>query len=286
MGKLRDKMIGDLQLRGYSPKTSTEYVRCVRDFVAYHRRPAEHMGECEIQQFLLYLALEKQAGAATRKMHVAGIKFLYEVTLNRPEVIARIPWPRVEQKLPDILSGTEVEALFQALEEPKYRAIVMTTYGTGLRISEVCKLSIDDIDSRRMLIHVRLGKGKRDRYVMLPERILVMLRRYWATERPAKPLLFPGRQCGDCVSASAVRDALHEAAKKVGIGKRVTPHVLRHSFATHLLELGTDVRVIQMLLGHRSIQTTMRYTRVSGQHIARTESPIDVLGTPKQRRIG
>lgn len=286
MGKLRDKMIEDLQLRGYSPKTSTEYVRCAREFVAYHRRPAEHMGEREIRQFLLYLATEKQVGAATRKMHAAGIKFLYEVTLDRPEVTARIPWPKVEQKLPDILSGAEVENLLQAIETPKYRAIAMTTYGTGLRLSEVCKLRVDDIDSRRMLIHVRLGKGRRDRYVMLPSRILVMLRRYWVTERPAKPLLFPGQPCGQCVSDTAVQQALRQAAKRAGLRKRVTPHVLRHSFATHLLELGTDIRVIQMLLGHRSIQTTMRYTRVSGQHIARTESPIDVLGTPKQKRIG
>jgi len=286
MGELRDKMIEDLQLRGYSPKTSKEYVRCARAFVAYHRRPPKEMGEREIRQFLLHLTTERKVGAPTRKMHVAAIKFLYEATLDRPEVIARIPWPKIAQKLPDILSGTEVESLFQAIESTKYRAIVMTTYGTGLRLSEVCKLGVDDIDSKRMLIHVREGKGRRDRYVMLPERILVMLRRYWATERPMKPFLFAGRQSGQCVSASAVQDALRAAAKTAGIGKRVTPHVLRHSFATHLLELGTDVRVIQMLLGHRSIQTTMRYTRVSGQHIARTESPIDVLGTQKQRRIG
>jgi site-specific recombinase XerD len=244
------------------------------------------MGENEIRQFLLHLATEKQAGPGKRQSYVAGLKFLYGVTLDRPEVAARIPWPKVAQKLPDILSGTEVENLFQAIESPKCRAVVMTAYGTGLRLSEVCRLSIDDIDSRRMVIHVRQGKGRKDRYVMLPERILLMLRRYWVIERPAMPLLFPGQRPGRCVSHSAVQRAVRESAAAAGITKRVTPHVLRHSFATHLLELGTDVRVIQMLLGHRSIQTTMRYTRVSGQHIARTESPIDVLGTPKQKRIG
>jgi site-specific recombinase XerD len=286
MGELCNKMTEDLQLREYSPKTSKEYVRCARGFVAYHRRPPTEMGEREIREFLLYLALERKIGAASRKMYVAGIKFLYDVTLGRPEVIARIPWPKVEQTLPDILSGTEVEGLFEAVESTKYRAMLMTTYGTGLRLSEVCKLDVGDIDSHRMLIHVRQGKGRRDRYVMLPERILLVLRRYWAAERPAKPFLFPGREPTTCVSTSAVQDAVRAAAKKAGISKRVTPHVLRHSFATHLLELGTDIRVIQMLLGHRSVQTTMRYTRVTGQHIARVQSPIDVLGTPKQRKIG
>lgn len=286
MGKLCEKMTEDLQLREYSPKTCKEYVRCARVFVAYHRRPPEEMGEREIREFLLYLRLDKKLSTASCKMHVAAIKFLYDTTLARPEVIARIPWPKVEQTLPDILSGTEVERLFEAVESPKYRAVLMTTYGTGLRLQEVCKLEVGDIDSGRMLIHVRQGKGRRDRYVMLPERILLVLRRYWATERPAKPFLFPGREPDTCVSTSAVQDTVRAAAKKAGISKRVTPHVLRHTFATHLLELGTDVRVIQMLLGHRSVQTTMRYTRVTGQHIAGVQSPIDVLGTPKQRKIG
>lgn len=286
MGKLRDKMIEDLQLRGYAPSTCSEYVRCARAFVAYHRRPPEQMGESEVRQFLLHLATERKVGAATRKMHVGAIKFLYETTLGRPEAVARIPWPKVEQRLPDILSGTEIDRLLAHIESTRHRAIVMTTYGTGLRISEVCALRVGDIDSQRMVIHVRQGKGKRDRYVMLPERVLFMLRRYWVAEKPKKPLLFPGRHPDRPVSAAAVQKNLREAAAKAQLDKRVTPHVLRHSFATHLLELGTDVRVIQMLLGHGSIRTTMRYTRVSGKLIARTISPVDVLGTPRQRQIG
>jgi site-specific recombinase XerD len=286
MGKLRDKMIQDLGLRCYAPKTCKEYVRCARDFVAYHRRPPEQMGEAEIRDYLLFLALERKVGPATRKMHLAAVKFLYGVTLARPEVVARIPWPKVDSALPDILSGTEVQGLLDAIESTKFRAIVMTTYGLGLRISEVCRLRIEDIDSKRMLVHVRNAKGARDRFVPLPERVLFTLRRYWAAERPKRPHLFPGGTPGTEVSVDAVRDHLRAGAEKAGLTKRVTPHVLRHTFATHLLELGTDLRVIQMLLGHRSIRTTLRYTRVTDKHLARTTSPIDVLGTPEAKTIG
>lgn len=286
MGKLRDKMIEDLGLRCYAPKTCKEYLRCARDFVAYHRRPPEQMGEVEVRDYLLFLAAERKVGPATRKMHLAAVKFLYDVTLGRPEVVARIPLPRVDSALPDILSGTEVQRLLDAIASTKHRAIVMTTYGLGLRISEVCRLRVDDIDSKRMLVHVRAAKRARDRFVPLPERVLFTLRRYWAADRPTGPQLFPGGTPGSTVSVDAVRDNLRAGAAKAGLGKRVTPHVLRHSFATHLLELGTDLRVIQMLLGHRSIRTTVRYTRVTDKHLTRTTSPVDVLGTPEAKKMG
>jgi site-specific recombinase XerD len=219
-------------------------------------------------------------------MHVAAIKFLYGVTLRRPEVVASIPWPQVAHGVPEILSGSEVTALLDAVESLKHRAVIMTAYGAGLRVSEVCALHVDDIDSGRMTIRVRHGKGNQARYVLLPERVLFLLRRYWVTERPGKVWLFPGQQAGCPMSAASVRYHLSAAAEKTGLAKRVTPHVLRHTFATHLLELGTDVRVIQMLLGHRSIRTTVRYTRVTNRLVARTKSPVDVLGTPKQKLIG
>jgi site-specific recombinase XerD len=286
MGELRDRMIGDLQLRRYAPATCERYVDCARAFVRYHWRSPAKMGEPEIRQYLLYLVLERKVGAATQKMHVAALKFLYAETLGRPEEVARIPWPKVRQPLPPILSGTEVDALLAAMESPKYRAIVMTAYGLGLRVSEVCRLRAADIDSKRMLVWVRCGKGGRDRYVTLPAKVLLTLRRYWGTQGLSGPELFPGQEAGSCVSASAVRHNLHAAAKKAQLTKRVTPHVLRHTFATHLLELGTDLRVIQMLLGHASIRTTVRYTRVTDKHVARITSPIDVLGTPRQKDIG
>ena len=286
MGKLRDQMIEDLQLRDYARGTRKAYVDCARAFVAYHRRPPEQMGELEIRQFLMHLVETKKASPASRKMHVAGIKFLYEVTLRRPEVVASIPWPKVAHGVPEILSGTEVIGLLDAVESIKHRAVIMTAYGAGLRVSEVCALQVDDIDSQRMTIRVRHGKGNQARYVPLPERALFLLRRYWVAERPKKPWLFPGNQAGCPVSAASVRHHLGAAAQKTGLTKRVTPHVLRHTFATHLLELGTDVRVIQMLLGHRSIKSTVRYTHLTSRVLAKTQSPVDVLGTAKQKMIG
>jgi site-specific recombinase XerD len=260
-------------------------VSCARAFVAYHRKPPEEMGEPEVRQFLQYLD-EQLVGAATQKLHVAGIKFLYAKTLGRPEVVAAIPWPKVQQALPAILSGSEMDRLLDAIDSVMYRAIVMTAYGSGLRISEVCALQVSDIESRRMLIHVRSAKGGRDRYVTLPERVLLMLRRYWKVQRPRGPELFPGQRGARCISAVAVRTNLHAAARAANLGKLVTPHCLRHSFATHLLELGTDLRVIQMLLGHRSIRTTVRYTRVTDKHLGHITSPVDVLGTAKATPLG
>jgi len=276
-------MTEDLQLRGLADKTVCEYVRCAQCFVTYHARPAEEMGEPEIRQYLLHRQTEDKVGNSTLKVIVAALRFLYAVTLKRPEVAVGIAYPKVKSALPDILSGTEVGQLLDALEEPKYRAIVMTTYGAGLRISEVCRLCASDIDSKRMLLHIRDAKGGRDRFVTLPERVLFTLRRYWAAVRPKGPELFPGKEPGHVISADAVRHHLHAAAAKVGLQKPATPHILRHSFATHLLELGTDIRVIQMLLGHSSIRTTLRYTRVTHKHVARIQSPVDVLETPKAK---
>jgi len=285
--RLRDRMTQDLQLRGLADKTVKEYVRCAWHYVAYHNRPAETMGKREIEQFLLYRQVEEKVSNATLKVFVAALRFLYAVTLKRPEVAAEVVYPKVKSALPDILSGSEVQRLLGALESPKYRAIVMTTYGVGLRISEVCKLRVGDIHSQRALIHVRDAKGGRDRFVPLPERVLFTLRRYWAQVRPTGPELFPGKEPGRTISPDAVRAHLHAATRKAGLDKRVTPHVLRHTFATHLLELGTDVRVIQMLLGHSSIRTTLRYTRVTDKHVARVRSPIDVLATSKaKKKIG
>lgn len=287
MGKTCDLMTQALQLKGLAEKTQREYVRCARQFVVYHMRPAEEMAEAEVRQFLLYLLVERKLSPASRKMYAAALRFLYADTLKRPDVAAAITYPKVPQSLPDILSGSEVSQIFAAIDDIKYRAILMTAYGAGLRISEVCHLRIDDIQSQRMLIHVRHAKGSRARFVPLPERVLFTLRRYYAEVRPAGPELFPGRDPGRCISDDAVRQHLHKAVEKAGLKTRVTPHLLRHSFATHLLELGTDLRVIQMLLGHSSIRTTLRYTRVTDKHVARIQSPVDVLGSAEaKRKIG
>ena len=285
MGELYNRMQGDLKLKNYAPGTQQAYLQCATRYAQFYvGRSPSVMGEREVRDFLLDLAL-KQATPAVMKMHLASLRFLYGTTLRRPEVVVGIPWPKVPRTLPDILSGTEVERLLAAMEPLKHRAVVMTAYGAGLRISEACSLRALDIDSKRMLIHVRDGKRGRDRYSMLPVRLLAVLREYFRQTRPAGPYLFPGQAPQRPIRPGSVRDALEKAINKVGLRKRVTPHTLRHSFATHLLETGTDIRVIQALLGHASIQSTTRYTQVSTTHVSRVTSPLDLLGTPKGKLL-
>lgn len=279
MRTIRDKMKDDLDLRGFASTTKKEYLQRAQNFVThYHRSPAE-LGEREVREFLLHLANEKKTGSATQHMYIAAIKFLYTTTLGRPEVVANIPWPKRPQTLPDILTGEEVELLFQQIASIKHRAILMTAYGAGLRISEACSLQTSDVDSKRMLIHVHEGKRSKDRYVMLSERLLDLLRTYWKVVRPQPPFLFPGAIPGRAITTGAVQRVLQQVVAQCKFSKRVTAHSLRHGFATHLLEMGTDIRVIQKLLGHASLQTTARYTKVTERHIGRTKSPLDIIGT-------
>ena len=204
--------------------------------------------------------------------------FLYRVTLDRPGVVRRIPFPRqVRERLPEILSPGEVAQLLGAVRRPKHRAMLMVAYGAGLRASELCALIPADIDSQRMLIRVRAGKGDKDRYVMLSPRLLAALREYWRLRPPEGPYLFPSPRPGKPLSRMAVFRLVRVAARRAGLRKRVNPHMLRHSFATHLLEAGTDIRVIQVLLGHRSLRTTARYVMVSREHVGTVQSPLDAL---------
>jgi integrase/recombinase XerD len=275
MGELCQKMELDLKLRNLAKSTREQYLACCRRYSAYHMRSPREMGVEEAKEFLGHL-LVCGGGVGQLKMHVAGLRFLYGITLGRPEVAEQLPWPKVPSRKPDILSPCEVEELLVAATEsrPEPSVAAMTTYAGGLRISETCRLKPTDIDSKRMLIHVRLGKGGKDRYVMLSPRLLEVLRAYWTT-RPSSEWLFPGRDPKRPLSEEAVRQVLTTASKKVGIKKKVTPHLLRHCFATHLLEAGKDIRVIQVLLGHSSIRTTAHYTQVSTQHIGSVQSPFD-----------
>lgn len=276
MGKLRDRMDEDLRLRNYAKSTIQSYLACYHNYTKHHRRSPAQMGEKEIRAFLLDKLGTGKMGAAYHKVHVAALKFLYTHTLGRPEVAAAIPFPKVPRKLPVVLSLKQVETLIQAVDDLKHRAVVMTAYSAGLRISEVCGLTVSDIDSDRMLIHV-WSKGGRDRYVMPAQRLLIALRVYYRAVQTPKPYLFPGGKPGQSISPAAVRSALKKAEEKARLGKHVTPHVLRHAFATHLLESGTDIRIIQVLLGHSSIRTTALYTHVSKEHIGRTTSPIEQM---------
>lgn len=278
MGELYDRMALDLKLKNLAAPTQEQYLRCCCGFVRYHMKSPKELGETAIKQYLGHLQL-KGAGPETLKMNVAGLKFLYGVTLDRARVAERLPWPKVPHKKPDILSGSEVERLLKAVSSLVPAMALTTAYAAGLRISEVCRLRVEDIDSKRGLIHVRLGKGGKDRYVMLANRLLVALRAYWGQVRPQSGWLFPGSKQGRSLTPDAVRKSLERATKTVKLKKRVTVHGLRHAFATHLLEAGTDIRIIQVLMGHASIRTTARYTQVSAKHIASVKSPLDLLGT-------
>lgn len=276
MGIIRDRMEADLRLRGYSQGTVDNYLRCAKSFVAHFMRPPGELGYEEVRAYFSQM-LESQASESKRLMHVAAVKFLYRVTLDRPEVVRRLPWPKQVRKLPDILSFEELEHILLAVERPTSRMVLVLAYGAGLRVSEACRIEIRDIDSHRGVLKVRCGKGKKDRYVGLGEKLLALLRSYWKTARPSGQELFPGAAPGSHLSPKTVRESLARAVAAAGVSKRVTPHVLRHSFATHLLESGVDLRVIQALLGHASIRMTAHYTQVSTTLIAKTPSPIEKL---------
>jgi site-specific recombinase XerD len=286
MGQLRDRMKEDLKLAGLRLQTAEKYLSRAQHFVAYHKRPPTELGAEDVRRFLLHLTEERKYKPGTIKTYLGGIRFLYMVTLGRPEVVAEFKFPRQGYKLPDILSASEVEALLGHIESLRHRAVVMAAYGAGLRVSEACRLGVGDIDSRRGLIHVRDGKGGKDRYVMLSARLLIILREYWKAARPPGPYLFPGINGAETIHRTTVSWAVRQAAVDAGITKKVTPHSLRHAFATHLLEGGTDIRTIQVLLGHASIRTTTRYAQVSKRHVGRATSPLDVIGTEEGRKLG
>lgn len=285
MGKLRDDMAKDLALRNLAPKTRSHYLGCAYNFVKHFNKPPTQMGLEEVRDFLV--ALEKNgSGPERRKMHAAALKFLYGVTLGRPEVAAAIPLPKVPHTEPDILSGSEVALVLSKVPGLKCRVVLATAYAAGLRLAEACRLEVRDIDSKRGVIHVRQGKGRKDRFVMLGPRLLSMLRDYWRVMRPGGTYLFPGRTGLEPLSSSTPRKALDHAVKVAGLKKKVNPHLLRHSFATHLLETGTDIRDIQALLGHKSLSTTAHYAKVDSRRISQVKSPLDLLGTEAGKVLG
>ena len=277
MGALRDRMEGDLRLRGLAEVTRSEYLRSVHQFAAYYRRSPAELGAEDIRAYLLHLVQHLHFSPANLKMRVAALKFLYNVTLNRPEVVERIAYPKVPRPLLDIPSPGEVAKVLSTMRSPKHRMVLFCAYGAGLRVSEACGLCVGDIDSKRMVIHVRSGKGGRDRYAMLSPVLLDSLRAYYRAESPDKPYLFPSTVPGKPLPVEGVQTALRIALAHSGVSKRITPHTLRHAFATHSLEAGTDLRVIQVLLGHANIRTTVRYVHVSTRLIASTPSPLDAI---------
>lgn len=281
MGKLHDQMKADLVLKRFSPHTQKNYLRCVRHFAKHFMRSPDQMGHGEVRQFLLHLVQDRNASTHTQAQYVSALKFFYNVTVKKPEVVKDIPYPKQSRRLPDILSPEEVMRVFKTVRSIKYKAIIATAYAAGLRISEVCTLRITDIDSQRMRIHIRSGKGDKDRYVILAESLLTLLRQYFSTVQPKGEFLFPGRAPGSHISTSTVTLVLRKIIQQTGLSKKVTMHTFRHCFATHLLEGGADIRVLQALLGHSSITTTLRYTHITDRLISKLVSPFDKLNCPE-----
>ncbi len=276
MTPLRRRMIEDMKLRNLSPRTIEAYAMRVGTFARHFGRSPQDLGRDDVRSYLLHLVQEEHVSWSVYNQTVAALKFVYEVTLQRQGVLQRIRCPKQPKKLPVVLSLEETARFFAAIVGLKHRAILMTAYAAGLRISEVVALRVDDIDSQRMIIRVRQAKGQRDRNVMLSPRLLALLREYWKVARSTE-WLFPGDVPGRPITDGAVNHICVQASRAAGLGKHVTVHTLRHSFATHLLEVGTDIRTIQVLLGHRNLKTTAIYTHVAPTAGETVRSPLDRL---------
>jgi integrase/recombinase XerD len=284
MTPLRQRMIDDMQLRNLAVRTQKQYIAHVAAFAKYFGTSPENLDIEAVRQYQLYLLNERKISPDAVGQYTSAVKFLYLVTLEMPWTNEYFPRARCARKLPVVLSHEEVLAFFDNVPSLKYRAALMVCYGAGLRISEAVALKVSDIDSQRGLLRVEQGKGHKDRYAMLSPRLLEVLRRYYRATRPAD-YLFPSWRQDRHLSSTSLQMACREAALRAHIAKRVTVHTLRHSFATHLLENGTDIRVIQVLLGHTRIDTTARYAAVSPQLVAATVSPLDKLGHPVAKPV-
>ena len=275
MSPLRRRMIEDMTVRNLSPATQRSYVHAVSKFSRYFGRSPDRLGLEEVRAFQVHLVSTGISWPGLNQI-VCALRFFYGVTLGHSEIPERIPYAREPRKLPVVLSAVEVVRFLEAVPSLKTRAALTTAYAAGLRASETVSLKVGDVDSGRMVIRVDAGKGAKDRYVMLSAQLLGILRTYWRLARPRR-WLFPGREATKPIDVQVLYAACRSACKAAGLDKRVTVHTLRHSFATHLLESGTDIRIIQVLLGHNNLSTTARYTQVSNGLIRRTPSPLDRL---------
>ena len=277
MTPLRLRMTEDMQVRNLAPNTQDSYVRQVSQFARYFNKSPDVLGPEDIRSYQVYLTNERKLAPSSINIAVSALRFIYRVTLRKDWRIEDIiPAPKQPKTLPVILSPEEVQIFLGFVHLMKHRAILSTCYGGGLRISEAVSLRPTDIDSRRMVIRVEQGKGRKDRYVMLSTLLLQILRGWWKVKRPEQ-WLFPGQASGTHITTDAVEMACKKAHQLCGIPKPITPHSLRHAFAVHLLEQGNDIRRIQLLLGHRSLATTQRYLRIATVKVCATTSPLDLL---------
>ena len=280
MTQLRNKMLEELQRRNYSHRTVKRYVRVVRDFAEYFHRSPDKLGPEHIRQYQAYLFQTKKLTPATVSQCVSALRFLFVKTLRRHFLAEHIPFPKRHKRLPIVLSPEEVSRLIDSASNLYHRALLMTLYSTGMRRAELCRLKVSDVDSQRMMIRIEQGKGSQDREVPLSPRLLETLRAYWRWMKP-KTFLFPGTVKGwraDVpITSNIVWLACREAAQAAGITKHLSPHTLRHSYASHLLEAGADLRTIQVLLGHSRLEHTLVYLHLSPKHLQAITNPLDSL---------
>src|SRR5215217_4619589 len=280
-------MLEELQRRNYSETTVTTYVKVVAAFAKYFNRPPDQLGPEEIRTYQVYLINEKKLNPKTVRLHTAALRFFFCKTLRRHYRLEEVPYPKAPRRLPTILTQDEVVRLIDSASNLFHRTMLMTVYSTGMRRIEMCRLKVEDVDSERMVIHIRQGKGDRDRDVPLSPKLLETLREYWRWMKP-KTYLFPGTVNGlradRPISPKMLWEACREAAQRAGITKAVRPHLLRHSFATHLLEAGADLPTVQALLGHADLKPTSIYLHVSERHIKAAGTPLDnaQLSSPDQ----
>jgi integrase/recombinase XerD len=285
--QLRKMMLEELQRRNYSQTTVNTYLKVVADFARYFRRPPDELGKEQIRAYQVYLLKERKLGVRTVGLHTAALRFFFCRTLKRAYPVEEVPYPRAPRRLPIILTREEAIRLIDSTSNLFHRAMLITMYSTGMRRAELCRLKVEDIDSTRMLIHIRQGKGGKDRDVPLSPKVLETLREYWRWMKP-KTYLFPGTINGSRadkpITPKVLWEACREAAERAGITKAVRPHLLRHSFATHLVEGGADLPTVQALLGHTDLKPTSIYLHLSERHIKAAGTPLDnmELSSPDQ----
>ena len=276
MSVLRQRMLEDLRVRNYAENTRRIYIERVAKFALHYRKCPSLLGPDEIRAYQVYLVKERNASWTMLNQTVCALRFFYAVTLGKDWALQHIPYARVEKPLPVVLSASETESLFMAIDNVKHLAMLLTAYSGGLRVSEVAQLEVGDIDSERMIIHVRRGKGRRDRIMPLSPLLLEILREHCRSSRP-KRHLFVGQDPSRPITTGTIATVCRDAARRAGIRKRVTPHTLRHTFATHHLEMGTDLRTLQLMMGHTSLKTTSRYLHISTDKIRKAKTPLDLL---------
>ena len=279
MTRLRQMMLEELERRNYAQTTIEDYIRAVKDFAKYFHRSPDRLGPQHIREYQAYLFRERKLSPSSVTQRLAALRFFFIKTLKRSWSVVETPYPKQGRRLPTVLSQEEVSQLINSARNPFDRVLLMTLYATGARRAEVTRLKVSDIDSQRMVVHIRGGKGRKDRDVMLSPILLEALREHWRGLKP-QTWLFPGNRwhtAPDPITSKVIWHACHQAALRAGLHNRVHPHTLRHCFATHLLEAGADLRTIQLLLGHHDLEETTVYLHLSHRHLGATASPLDSL---------